>query len=193
MNSFRQIAVLGTVTVAALLTSVTSHAAPFTVDAAANSTSGGTGAATISLMAGQAFTVTVGVTDLWNAGALPRWSNADGLVGDVFATGADESGQPLGTQISQNWGTYTQGGLTAAYGTLVGSFDNGASFFSIGTSYSGIAAAGGLLNLYYFDSVGGDNTGSVLANVTAVPEPGALVMGLAGLAVLVSLGSRRRG
>ena len=79
---------------------VTARAALFAVDAFTNSSSGsGVGLNTgIVLSAGQAFTVTAAADDLWSAGALPRWSNADGLIGDTFATGTDESGEPAGTQ-----------------------------------------------------------------------------------------------
>ena len=159
-----------------------------------NSSSGGTGALTgVFLTAGQAFTVSAGLDDLWSAGPLPRWSNADGLTGDRFATGSDESGQNAGVQIGQSFGLYSQGGLDAPYGSLVGQIGAGA-FFLIGTNFSGFANATGLLSLFYWDSNNGDNTGSILATV-AVPGPimGAglpgLLMALGGLAVLAS---RRR-
>ena len=74
----------------------TSSARAVTVDvfAQANSSTGGAGALTgISLTFGQAFTVSAGLTDLWNAGPLPRWSNADGLIAPLLATGSDDSGQ----------------------------------------------------------------------------------------------------
>ena len=92
--------------------SAPSYAVVVSVDAYANSTSGGTGVATISLTAGQQFTVTASPTDLWSAGALPRWSNADGLTGaDLHATGTDDSGQSAGTIIGPgNFGLWTQNG-----------------------------------------------------------------------------------
>ena len=69
-----------------------------------NSSSGGTGAETeIFLTAGDSFSVIAGVDDLWSAGANPRWSNAKGLVGYLYATGADQSGSPSGTLIGQNF------------------------------------------------------------------------------------------
>jgi hypothetical protein len=188
-TSFKKIALGAAFAVA----SVVAQAAPVVVDAFVNSSSGGTGAVAVSLLAGQGFTVTVGLTDLWNAGSLPRWSNADGLTGNAFATGSDESGQLAGTQISQDFGLYGQNGLSAAYGTLVGSFDNGSSFFKIGTSYSGTAASAGVLKLFYFDSNNGDNSGSITANVIAVPEPTSLALVLAGLGVVGFTAARRRG
>ncbi len=165
------------------------HAAPFAVDAFANSTSGGTGVATISLSAGEQFTVTVNPADLWNAGDLPRWSNAGGLVANLYATGSDASGQPFGTLIGQNWGTWTQNGLTAPYGALVGQIGSG-SFFLVGTSYLGTASAAGILSLYYFDSNQSDNSGKITANVSAVPLPSAVLLLAPGLLGLV--GFRKR-
>ena len=61
----------------------------------------------------------------------------------------------------------------------------------LGTSFSGAAWGTGTLNLYYWDSNFGDNTGSITANVVkggvkggAVPEPAtwALMIGGFGLA-----------
>lgn len=167
------------------------HATAFTVDAAANSSSGGTGLGTISLTAGESFSVSVAATDLWSAGALPRWSNADGLTGNLFATGSDESGALAGTLIGQNFGLHSQGGHSAAFGTLVGQIGAG-NFFSIGTNFSGVAASSGLLKLYYWDSNSGDNAGSISANVTAVPEPDSLALMLAGLGVVGTLVRRRK-
>src|SRR5512134_1378382 len=122
-----------------VLTAVTVQAAPFTVDALLNSSSGsGVGLNTgINLSAGEVFTVSVGVNDLWSAGALPRWSNADGLVGNLFATAGDESGEAPGTLIGQNFGLHSQNGLSAPFGTLVGELSG--TFFTLGTSFSGPA------------------------------------------------------
>ena len=96
-------------------------AADFVVDAAANRSSGGTGLNTgLAYNAGDTLTVSAGLGDLWNAGALPRWSNADGLTGPLFATGTDDSGYAAGTQIGASFGTWSQGSLSAPYGSLVG-------------------------------------------------------------------------
>src|SRR5262245_60758939 len=98
-----------------------SSARAVTVDAFANSSSGGSGEATgVVLTAGQAFTVTVALNDLWSAGALPRWSNADGLIVPLVATGSDESGETAGTVIGSIFPLWTQDGFTAPYGSLVG-------------------------------------------------------------------------
>lgn len=176
---------------AALAAAGAANAANFDVQAYANSSSGGTGLETINLTAGQSFSVSVDPTDLWNAGALPRWSNADGLSGNLFATGSDDSTEAFGTLIGQNFGLYNQGNLSAAYGTLVGQIGSG-DFFVVGTQYAGSAATSGMLKLYYWDSNFGDNTQYVSANVAAVPEPETYALMLGGLAAVGFVARRRR-
>ena len=94
--AFMTVAALSAQAVAPSTTSGT-----FDVKARENSSSGGSGLDTIFVTAGQTFSVIAGTTDLWSAGALPRWSNANGLTGNLFATGSDESGATAGTQIGQ--------------------------------------------------------------------------------------------
>ena len=177
---------------AALFAATAANAAPFTVGALANSSTGGTGLATISLAAGESFSVSASTDDLWNAGALPRFSDADGLTYNRFATATDDSGEAVGTQIGTNFGLYTQGNLSAAYGTLVGRIDNG-DYFVIGTAFNGVATASGTLNLFYWDSNNFDNTGSIDVAVTgAVPEPQTYALMLAGLGAIGFVARRRR-
>lgn len=173
-----------TVFAVGLLTASAAESAVYVVGAQANSSSGGVGAATLALAAGQAFTVNVSPDDLWSAGALPRWSNADGLTHDLFATGTDNSGEAAGTLIGTDWGTWTQNGLTAAYGTLVGEI--GGVFKVLGTSFSGQAWGDGVLNLYYWDENNFDNAGAIDAFVTAgsvVPEPATWALMIGGFAL----------
>ncbi|MEO8296901.1 MAG: PEP-CTERM sorting domain-containing protein [Burkholderiales bacterium] len=175
----------------ALFAVSSAQAASFDVYALANSSSGGIGLDTISLTAGQSFSVSADAGDLWNAGALPRWSNADGLTGNLFATGTDDSGEPATTLIGQAFGSWAQGNLTAPYGALVGQIDSG-DYFLVGTSFTGTASATGTLKLYYWDSNNGDNTEFITANVSVVPEPEGFAMMLAGLGVMGFLARRRR-
>ena len=173
------------------------QAAVVVVDALANSTSGGTGAITgVTLTLGQTFTVSVNSGDLWNAGELPRWSNADGLTGPLFATGSDDSGYGSGTQIGANYGTYSQGGLIAPYGALVGQIGGG-DYHLIGTNFSGLAWAAGALTLSYFDSNNGDNTQFVTATIRAestgaVPEPATWALMISGFGLAGAALRRRR-
>ena len=169
MKKLKQIALAVTIA-GATLTANIAKATPFVVDALSNSTTGGTGAATINLALGQAFTVTVNPDDLWSAGTLPRWGNADGLTFNRFATGTDDSHEIVGTLIGIDHGLYTQGGLTAPGGSLVGQIGGG-DFFFVGTNFIGNAAVAGTLNLFYFDNFNSDNTEFITANVSASPNP----------------------
>lgn len=187
---------IGLAVILALSAPAISQAATYQVFAKENSTSGGVGIA-VAFNVGDAFTVSVNPLDLWNAGAFPRWSNADGLTGDLFATGAADTNGDIpsivpGTQIGANFGSYNQGFLTAPYGKLVGEWGNAVgTYFAIGTNYAGVAADS-TLKLFYFDSNNFDNTGSILANVTAVPEPETYGMLLAGLGMMGFMVRRRR-
>ncbi len=162
------------------------------VQAFTNSSSGGAGVSTgVLLTAGQTFTVDVDPNDLWNAGALPRWSNADGLIVKLLATGTDESGQLAGTVIGDVFPLWTQGTLTAAYGTLVGKIGSG-DFFAVGTHFSGPANATGELQFYYWDSNFEDNTQFVTATISGVPEPSTWAMMILGFSGIGFLAYRRR-
>lgn len=184
-----------TALVAVLLATVSTaaHAVPipFNVFALANSSTGGVGVAVGPVVAGQAFTVTASTNDLASAGALPRFADADGLILNRFATAADDSGQPVGTLIGIPFGLNTQGSFSAPFGSIVGEI--GGVFQLLGTSFNGVAANTGILNLFFFDSNNFDNSGFITAFVdldpAVVPAPAALA--LFGLGAL-GLGLARR-
>jgi hypothetical protein len=167
-------------------------AAVYKVDAYLNSTGGGVGVPTLSLSAGQSFSVSVNPGDLWSGGEPLGWSNANGAIGNLFATGSDDSGKAAGTLIGINLGTLTQGGLTAPYYTLVGQIGSG-NYFVLGTSYAGTAPTAGTLKLSYFDAYAGDNKQFITATVTsAVPELSTWAMMLIGFAGLAFASQRKR-
>jgi hypothetical protein len=103
-----------------------------------------------------------------------------------LATSGDDSGETAGTPIGADFGTWTQDGFTAPFGTLVGKI--GSTYFEIGTSFVGPAPDTGTLFLMYWDSNSGDNTQFVTAHID-VPEPG--ILALLGLA-FAGLGFARR-
>lgn len=166
-------------------------AADFVVDAYNNSSSGGSAVNTgMNFTAGSFFDVFVSLDDLWSAGALPRWSDANGLDGDLFATGSDESGELAGTQIGASFGLHNQDGFSAPFGALVGRING--QYQILGTSFSGPAWATGTLELMYWDSNFGDNEGRITASVNpAVPEPASWALMIGGLG-LVGATLRRR-
>jgi hypothetical protein len=178
----------------AILAAGAAHAATFVVSAMGNSSTDGAGLSTIALTSGETFQVSVDPTDLWSAGPLPRWSNANGLTGNRLATGSDESGQPAGTLIGQDFGLWTQNGLSAPFGTLVGEL-NGV-FKVLGTNFNGVAWNTGTLNLLYWDSNNFDNSGSISAEVTsaiaALPEPASWGLMILGFGMTGAMYRRRR-
>ncbi len=174
--------------------SATANAEIVVVDAAANSSTGGTGATTtLTFTLGQIFRVRSSINDLWSAGSLPRFSDGSGLVADRFATAADDSGQPVGTQIGTDFGPYTQNGFTAPYGSLVARYSDG-TYQLLGANFTGAAAGNGTAELFYWDSNNGDNTGNIRFNILAgVPEPTSWALMILGFGVIGgAMRARRR-
>lgn len=162
-------------------------AATFIVEAATHSISGGSGTGLdtgLSFSAGDAIQVSSFVQDLWSAGALPRYSNGDGLTGDRHANAADDSGIFPGTLIGTDFGLLTISGFSAPYGALVGQYSDG-TFQLFGANFNGSAAGTGDLSLFYWDSNFLDNFGEISFDVTggitsAVPEPALWAMMVLG-------------
>jgi hypothetical protein len=173
-------------TAATLLASHSSQAAIVVVSALTHSSNSGSGTPLntgIALTAGQTLTVSSSTNDLWSAGALPRFSDANGLVGNRLATALDDSGQAVGTTIGANFGLPTIFGYSAPYGSLVGRI--GSTYQLIGANFSGPAWGTGNLELFYWDDFTGDNAGQITFNITtgntgAVPEPASWALMLAG-------------
>lgn len=162
---------------ALLLMTGAAGAATVTVDARLNSSTGGTGLATgILLEAEQAFSVTADPSDTWrlgrNASGCTRESNADGL--------------------TRCFRLYTQGNLTARFGSLVGRIGQTGAFFVIGTAFSGTASSAGELFLYAWDTNFRDNSGTIEATIEVAHAP----IPAAGLLLFCALGvltiARRR-
>ena len=171
---------------AAILPLSPAQATDFIVDAMANSSSGGVPLSTIFLNAGQTVTVTASTNDLWSAGALPRFSDANGLVAVRFASALDDSGQVPGTQIGADFGLWTQDGFSAPFGSLVGRV--GTQYQILGTNFTGSFANAGTLELFYWDSNNGDNFGTITAHISTVdsgvPEPATWAMMLIGFGAI---------
>lgn len=183
--------------VAGLSLAGSANAATFVVDARLHSSNSGagTGLSTLAFTAGDAIMVSVDPDDLWSAGALPRWSNADGLVGNRFATGTDESGEAAGTLIGQNFGLLDIGGFLAPFGSLVGQIGAGpGSYRLLGTNFSGTAWASGDLVLYYWDTFTDDNSGRITVDIASaiVPEPASWALMIGGFGLAGAVLRRRR-
>lgn len=182
--------------IAAIFAVPAASAISYDVYAAGNSSSGsGTPLDTISLTVGEWFSVAAAVDDLWSAGALPRWSNADGLIGLLLATGSDESGQPVNTQIGIDFGMWNQNSFSAPYGALVGQI--GSSYILFGTSWSGTAPESGVLRLMYWDSNSFDNSEKISVEITTrssnVPDQGGIALGaISFLALFLARCATRR-
>lgn len=170
---------------AAMLVPASASAATIIVAAQGNSSSGGAGKASgLTLVAGQFFRINSSLDDLWSAGALPRFSDANGLTGPRFATATDDSSQAAGTQIGQDFGLWTQNGFSAPYGALVGRYADG-TYQLIGANFTGAATGNGALDLFYWDSNNFDNGGEIAFTVLpGIPEPATWAMMITGFGLI---------
>lgn len=193
-----RLAIAGLAAGLSLTAATAAQAAVFIVDALAHSSNSGAGLGlgTLSVNVGDLLTVSVDPDDLWNAGPLPRWSNADGLTDDRFATGTDESGEAAGTLIGQSFGLLTIGGFSAPFGALVGQIGTGpGSYRLLGTTFSGPAWDTGVLTVFYWDAFTPDNTNAIAADIVAralVPEPATWAVMITGFGLAGAALRRRR-
>lgn len=174
---------------------VPASAATFVVASEAHSSNNGAGAGLATGLvfnAGDALTVVSSTDDLWSAGALPRYSDGNGLVGDRYATATDDSGQAIGTLIGRDFGTLIIDGFGAPFGSLVGQYGDGTYQF-LGANFNGVAAGTGALTLYYWDSNLSDNFGEVTFDISgAVPEPATWALLILGFGLIGGAMRRRR-
>jgi len=122
----------------------------------------------------------------------------EGTAFEVSATGTWQN-NPLASYLTDADGhanstyTYTStNGLAYTFniGELVGEIGNSGVYFAIGTDYSGVATSTGDLKLFFWDADAYNNSGSVSAHLSVVPEPAnvaLIAMGLGAFAL-----SRRR-
>ena len=126
------------------------RAATVRVSAKWNSVSDGRGAETgLYVEQGQLLVIHADASDTWSLGSGRRTCNANGL------------GNPLG----QDFGVYSLGDFECVYGALVGSLNQGQTFFGIGTYLVMTALLSGDLTLYCWDSNSNDNDGEITAYI----------------------------
>lgn len=128
----------------------------FAILARNHSVGGGTGLDTqIDLQPGQLLVINASPRDTWSASPDAGTCNANG------------SGNPFGEDL----GIYQRGDFRFLYGSLVGSLDEGKTFFPIGTQCQITVLAEGRLRLYFWDPSSADNLGEVRAVVQYYDGP----------------------
>ncbi len=129
--------------------------------------------------AGELLAISVPWGQLWGGGR-SGVSNAEGLAR------SRRPGHSGGARM------YTYDSFTFPLGALVGQIGDG-PYFLVGTDYRHVAQTSGDLSLLYWDFYYGDNYGSVMATVSAMPTPippASILLG-AGLLCLFALKRRR--
>ena len=128
----------------------------FKVLANGNSLTGGTPLATgIKVKPGDLLVVTASPDDTWSAGTGNRTSNANGL----------------GNTLGGSFGSFSNGTQSFLYGCLVGTLDNGKTYFGVGTYLAMTILTDGELKFVYWDLNKADNTDSVTAVVQIYNGP----------------------
>ena len=199
MLSFKKsIKVISTLSVILLSANANSAIIDFDVSAIGNSVIGGAGRDTgLTFSEGESITGSVNENDYWSANPSRGlfWSNANGLIEDVFATGSDESGKDAGVRIGRQYPrTWSHNGLTTTFGTLVGAINN--TYFVLGTDFDIVAPESGTLSLFYWDNVADDNAGLVTVSidnnaVSNVPVPAAVWLFGSGLVGLIGVNRKK--
>ena len=128
----------------------------FKVQANANSLTGGTPLSTgIKLKPGNLLVVTASPSDTWSAGRDNRTGNANGL----------------GNTLGGSFGYYSNGAQSFLYGSLVGTLDDGKTYFGVGTYLAMTILTDGELKFVYWDLNNADNKDFVTATVQVYNGP----------------------
>lgn len=128
----------------------------FEIKAKENSITGGRPLDTeIKVKPGDLLVVTASPDDTWSAGPADRTSNANGL----------------GNTLGGAYGMYASGAHRFLFGSLIGTFDDGKTYFGVGTYLAMTILTEGVLKFVYWDGFSGDNSGSVKATVQLYGGP----------------------
>lgn len=113
----------------------------------------------VTVKPGNLLVINASKQDTWALGAAQHTSNANGL------------GNPIGLKVPN----FTLRGTSFSFlpGTLVGSLDNGLTFFPIGTRMEQTITknGGGTLKLYTWDSDNANNSGTIAVDVDVYTAP----------------------
>lgn len=110
----------------------------------------------IRVKPGDLIVVTASPDDTWSAGPADRTSNANGL------------GNPLG---GKQYGLYSNGTYQFLYGSLIGTLDDGKTYFAVGTYMTMTVLTEGVLKFVYWDGFSADNSGLVKVTVQLYNGP----------------------